>query len=287
MPNVRAVFACSLVLAAATPRSAAAHHEAIFGPQSSLAFGNPGFLSGQFFARRQGSSAQFKQEYTFLVSGGITPIEEFPLGVTAIFPWSYAYESPDPRFSKWAVEDSILGLRYRLDLIGLKKSLGKDANFVLAMLGAELPTGAMDHDPFKGSLGLVSAALYSLEWRSMSAITYAYYRRRTEYRGSREGDNLFFGAGLACTPWDDPETERLVSFQLGFSYETYFRDRVAGQTVRESGGWGALSHPTIVWGPGAHLLWFNLVSIPVAQSYRDSVQKDRWRFGSGLVYLFD
>src|SRR5512141_578463 len=104
MPNVRAAFAYCLVVGSATPRLAAAHHEAIFGPQSSLAFGNPGFLSAQFFARRQGSFAQFKQEYTFLVSGGITPLEEFPLGIVAIFPWSYEYESPDPRVSKWAVE---------------------------------------------------------------------------------------------------------------------------------------------------------------------------------------
>jgi hypothetical protein len=283
----RVISGCSLLFAWAMPGSAGAHHEAIFGPQSSLAFGNPGFLSTQFFARRQGDAAQFKQEYTFLVSGGYTPSEKFPLGITAILPTSYAYESPHPRTSKWAVEDAILGLRYRFDLTALQESLGKDANFVLAMLGTELPTGAMDHDPFKGSVGLLGAALYSLEWRSMSAITYGYYRRRSEYRGSREGDNLFFGAGLAYTPWDDPKTEELVSFQLGFSYETYFRDHVAGQTVAASGGWGALVHPTVVWGPGTHLLWFNLVSLPVAQHYRDSAQRDRWRFGSGLVYLFD
>jgi hypothetical protein len=281
------VFALGLLLLNATPRSAAAHHEAIFGPQSSLAFGSPGFLSAQVFGRRQGTSAQLRQEYTFLVSGGIAPFEKLPLGVTAILPLSHVYESPNPSTSKWAMEDAILGLRYRLDLKYLQRSFGKDANFVLGMLGSELPTGAMDHASFKGSVGFLGAAMYSIEYQSTSAITYGYYRRRSEYQGSREGDNLFFGAGLAVTPWDDPSTERLVSFQLGFSYETYFKDFVAGQRVDQSGGWGALIHPTIVWGPGAHLLWFNLVSIPVAQSYANPVARDQWRFGSGLVYLFD
>ena len=56
------------IIFAAPPASA--HHEAIFGPQSSLVLSAPGFVSTQAFTKNLGTE-QRSQETTFVLSGGI------------------------------------------------------------------------------------------------------------------------------------------------------------------------------------------------------------------------
>jgi hypothetical protein len=44
-------------------------------------------------------------------------------------------------------------------------------------------------------------------------------------------------------------------------------------------------HPTIVWGPGAHLLVFAVVSLPALQR-GNLAEQDSYRLGGGVVWLF-
>jgi hypothetical protein len=75
---------CLFAVLAAGP--AFAHHEAIFGPQSSLVLSSPAFVSLQTFSR----TTLYGTETTGLVSAGVTPFN-FPLSFTAIVP------APTPR----------------------------------------------------------------------------------------------------------------------------------------------------------------------------------------------
>ena len=70
------------------PGLALAHHEAIFGPQSSLVLSAPALASLQSYSRRLGSGDTSKQESTLLHSAGVTPIARVPLSFTAILPAS-------------------------------------------------------------------------------------------------------------------------------------------------------------------------------------------------------
>jgi hypothetical protein len=140
----------------------------------------------------------------------------------------------------------------------------------------------MDHRAFHGPFNEMLAALGSLEGGAFSGIGYGFYRLNGSDAVSKKGDNLFLGAGLAWTPIDGT---RLLSFQLGASWERYARDVVAGAEVRESGGDQLLLHPTLVWGAGRFLV-FAVVSLPVYRSVRDPAQQDRWRAGAGVTYAF-
>lgn len=272
------VFAIALYMF--WPNNALAHHEAIFGPQSSLFLSARGYVSTQVFSRRLGSN-QRTQETTALISGGITPFERVPLSFTLIVPAS-RIDAPDGTIH--GIEDAILGARYRFDLDALKERFDSEGNFLMAMGAVELPTGSVDHDAFDGPLDYMTAVLGSIERPPFSGLAYAFYRYDGIQNGVRPGAHLLLGGGAAYTPWDDPSTERLVSFQLGLSYETYARDEVDGDATM-SGGRAFLAHPTIVWGPGGNVLLFALVTLPVVQRYRDEEQEERWRVGLGAIYL--
>ena len=77
-----------------------------------------------------------------------------------------------------------------------------------------------------------------------------------------------------------------MSFQLGWSHESYFKNTQAGLRDPTSGGSGLYVHPTIVWGPGGRFLVFAMVSLPVVQDYASPASRNRWGVGPGLVYLF-
>ena len=68
------------------PLVANAHHEAIFGHQSSLVFSAPGYLSTQLFSRNIGAPNDKVQEKTGLISGGYSPFTGIPLSFMAIQP---------------------------------------------------------------------------------------------------------------------------------------------------------------------------------------------------------
>ena len=261
----------SVALAVAlTALPAPAHHEAIFGPQSSLVMSAPAFVSAQLFSRRLSDA---RQESTLVLSGSWTPLREVPLSFTAIAPFSLIDGGGLPAAS--GPEDAIVGARYRFDLSGLQGATGKDGNFLLGMGALERPTGSMDHPAFDGPLGSLAAALWSGEVGSFSAIAYGFYRHPGGSSDARP-NTLFLGGGVAWTPFDDPATERLFSVQLGYSHERSFSSSV---------GTAEVLHPTLVFGPGGRVLAFAVVSIPVAHTGKIGEQ-DRWRAGGGAVFLF-
>jgi hypothetical protein len=271
-----ALLAASLAL----PSAARAHHEAIFGPQSSLVLSAPAYVSFQTFTRQTGTATDRTQETTALVSGAVTPFS-FPLSFTVIAPASRV-QLLDRGGGRTASEDLIVGTRYRLDLEPLNHAFGKDGNFVMGMAAAELPTGSMDHRAFHGAVDGMFALLGSLERGAFSGIGYGFYRLNGADAGTKKGDNLIFGGGLAWTPVD---AAQILSFQLGVSYEQYARDVAAGRAVEDSGGNELLLHPTIVWGKGS-VLAFAVVSVPVQRELRTPLPQDRWRAGFGVTYVF-
>jgi hypothetical protein len=252
---VRVPYSLSAALAilfAAGPSSA--HHEAIFGPQSSLVLSSPEFISLQAFSRRFSTGVQ---ETTPLLSFGFTPVAGLPLSFTAIVPAT-------DRGGKWTREDMILGSRY------LQRLGGAEGNFLMGVAAIEPPTGNTDHPSFDGSFIFQGAALASAERGPFSGIAYGYWRSS----GNRKPENLFFGSGLAWTPIDDGHGH-LFSAQLGASYEISFD--VGNQL---------LLHPTIVFAPGGSLLFFAVVSLPVHRHMTNPALQDDYRLGAGAIFLF-
>jgi hypothetical protein len=183
--------------------SARAHHEAIFGPQSSLLYSNERFVSVQAFTRQFGTPGQRTQETTGVLSGGFNLLKGIPLAFTAIVPYSFINEV-DQGSSTSGFEDSIVGVRYRYDLAGLIEKWNRDGNFILGMAGVEIPSGVIDHKAWKAPLDYLSGILGSLERGRWSGIGYVYYRYNPLYRtGGNKGDNLFLGGGIAYTPYED------------------------------------------------------------------------------------
>lgn len=266
---------------------ARAHHEAIFGPQSSMVMSAPTFASVQTFSRQLGTAGARTQESTMLLSAGVTPFRSVPLSLSLALPMSSIDTLDGDAASRRGLEDAILGVRYRFDLTGLQKRFGKDGNYLMGMAALEVPTGSVDHATFHGPLDGLTAVTAGIERGPLSWNSYVFYRRNgTDAAGAHAGDNLFLGGGMAYTPFDDPARERLISFQLGLSYEIYARNTLAGAAVADSGGRGLYLHPTVVWGPGGHILLFATTSLPVFEDYRNTADNNRWRAGAGIIFLF-
>jgi hypothetical protein len=263
---------------------ARAHHEAVFGPQSALVMSAPSFVSFQTYVRRTGSAGTRVRESTAIVSAGFSPFKRVPISLTAIVPASRITDGESGRtFS--GREDVIVGARYHFDIPSLNQRFGKEGNFGMVMGAAEIPSGNVDHPAFDAPMDYMAASLGSIEKGEFSAIGFAFGRLHGSSAGEKPGNLLFLGGGLAWTPFDNPSTEKLMSFQLGLSHERYARDVVGGSKDSQSGGSGTLLHPTVVWGPGGHVLLFGMTSLPLAQSYRDPASEDRWRVGLGVIWL--
>lgn len=264
--------------------TAEAHHEAIFGPQSSLLYSSDRFMSLQVFSRQTGTAEQRTQETTGVLSGGFRPFKALPVSLTVIVPYS-GINKLDEGSGTSGFEDIIIGARYRYDLTSLIQRWNREGNFILGVGGAEIPSGVIDHRAWHAPVDYLGGLLGSLERGAWSAIGYGYYRYNSLNRaGKTAGDNLFLGGGLAFTPGENFETGQLLSYQLGWSFETYFRDRIADTVIQDSGGQEVLLHPTLVYSPGQGWLFFGLVSIPVWRDFRDPLQQDRFRIGLGVVY---
>ena len=269
-----------------------AHHEALFGPQSSLAVEAPAFVSMQAFMRATGKTSPRGQESTFILSGGVSPFHEVPIGFALIQPFTYETtnapnDQSGPFFSCngcFRAENTLLTTQYRFGFEGLQRSTGKDGNFAMVSAGVELPTGNKEHRSFEGPLNGVAAGLVAFEWSSFSVLALGYYRAHGKNDGAKKGDIGLYGGGFAYTPIDREDS--LLSFQLGISHELHARDWILDQRIDQSGGWVVLASPTIVWSPVARVSIFALVSLPLAQSFRDDGSRDRYRLGLGLVYAF-
>jgi hypothetical protein len=294
--NARMRAVAALMLGLFWPAVGRAHHEALFGPQSSLAVESQGFVSLQTHVRAYGINGQQTTETITIVSGGFSPLADVPWGIALVQPFTYqTTRAPTPAGSTgpfsacdgcFRMENTLVSTQYRFDFKNLQRAWGKDGNFALLSAAIEPPTGNKDYRPLRGPINFIGAGMTGLERGPFSAVLLGYYRLNTpDAASSKKGDNFLASIGLGYTPLDEPDA--MISFQLGLGKEHHFRDVANGASVDASGGSEYLITPAIVGSPLRHLRIFALVAFPVAQSYRDDGQVDRWRFGAGLIYSFD
>jgi hypothetical protein len=105
------------------------------------------------------------------------------------------------------------------------------------------------------------------------------------YNGPRDSGNTFAGGGLAYTPIDNEEQGKLFSMQLGVSYERTFQSEQNGLPVAESGSSGVFVHPGLVFDISSTVQCFGLVSLPLTQQYNSIVDRQRFRFGTGIIWI--
>lgn len=287
MRSFLAVLACLLFVES----TASAHHEALFGPQSSLAVESEGFLSLQTFSHSYGINGTETDETTFILSGGLSPIRDVPWTVTLVQAFTHqtsqmSVPGPGPFTACDGClrrENVLVSTSWRFDLKSLQQRWRKDGNFALVSAALEPPTGDKDYAPFQGPFNGIVAGMLAFERGPFATVALGYYRSDgLDSMQSKKGDNLLVGVGIAYTPID--RRNRLLSFQLGTGYEYHFSDVDHGSHI--GGGGELLVSPTIVGSPLANMRIFALVSIPVAQSYSADYQHDRWRVGAGVIYSF-
>jgi hypothetical protein len=277
-----------LILCLLSAAPASAHHEAMFGPQSSSVLSPGIFLSALVFDKETGKDDWKRRETTTVYSVGFKPVKKAPVSIAFSLPMTFAGGAPDPSAPGAATrgfEDSVLTARYRLDAPGIASSLGLDQSYVMAVGGVEMPTGTFDHPFGKGAFGQIVAGLFSMEKRPFATIAYVYYHRRGVFEGTRDSGNTFAGGGLAYTPIDDEEHGKLFSVQLGMSYERTFASEENGLVIGDSGGAGVFIHPGVVFQVTPALQFFGLVSLPVSQQWNSVVDQQRFRLGTGIIWI--
>lgn len=282
------IILTTLALISTNIYPAFAHHEAIFGPQSSIMLSAGNYVSIQGFSRQTGTNTKRTQETTGLFSFGLTPIPDIPFGFNAVIPFSSINEL-DNSSSKSGIEDVVLGFNYRYDLTNLNNFFGNTGNYILGMSSMELTNGVIDHEAFQGPIDSMTALMGSTQIGPFAGLVYGLFRHNAAdgISKDKEGDNIYLGGGLTYShPLEFLNKEAYLNSQLGISYETYFADIVEGKIDSKTGGKGLLIHPTIVFSPGYNTQVFSLISIPLWQSYQDPENQDRFRVGVGLVYGF-
>jgi hypothetical protein len=283
------VYVCVILAGALfNARSVYAHHEAMFGPQSSAVLSPGIFLSALVFDKETGKGDQERRETTTVYSVGFKPLKTRPLSMAFVLPVTYAGGAPDPNApgaGTRGFEDMLVSARYRVDTPGVAKGLGFEQSYVMGVGGVELPTGTFDHPFGQGAFGEIAAGLFSLEKKPFATITYVYYHHRGVYNGTRDSGNTFAGGGLAYTPIDDEANGKLFSMQLGISYERMFQSQENGITVPDSGASGVFIHPGVVFDIGPTLQAFALVSLPLTQQYNSIVDRQRFRVGTGIIWI--
>lgn len=287
-PMSRAALAATLAIVLFIAAPAYAHHEAMFGPQSAAVLSPSIFVSFQVFDKEEGKDSQERRETTTVYSVGFTPTSRQPLSIAFVLPVTFAGGAQDPSTPNSATrgfEDSLVTARYRMNTPGITASLGLDQSYVMGVGGMEMPTGTIDHPFAKGAFGEIAAGLFSVEKRPIAAITYVYYHHRGVYDGLRDSGNMFGGGGIAYTPIDDEEHGKLFSMQLGMSYERTFQSELDGLAVADSGASGVFMHPGIVFDISESLQAFGLVSIPLTQQYNSIVDRQRFRLGTGIIWI--
>src|SRR5205814_3610358 len=70
--------------------SASAHHEAMFGPQSSSVLSPTFFVSAQLFDKEAGKDDEKRRETTTVFSAGFTPLKNKPLSIAFVLPVTFA-----------------------------------------------------------------------------------------------------------------------------------------------------------------------------------------------------
>jgi hypothetical protein len=276
----------ALVTLAAVPASA--HHEAMFGPQSAAVLSPTIFVAAQVFDKEEGKDAEKRRETTTVYSVGFTPVKKQPISIAFVLPVTFASGVGDPSTpgsASHGFEDMLVTARYRLDAPRVASSLGLDQSYVMGVGGLEMPTGTIDHPFGQGAFGEIAAGLFSIEKRPIAAIAYVYYHHRGVHDGLRDSGNMFAGGGIAYTPIDDDAKGKLFSIQLGLSYENTFASEQNGVPLAESGASGIFMHPGIVFSVNPSLQFFGLVSLPLTQQWNSIVDRQRFRLGTGIIWI--
>jgi hypothetical protein len=276
LPYLPVVF--GMVLLTVAP--AYAHHEAIFGPQSSSVLSSETFLSVQVFDRENGLDKDTQRQTTTVFSAGFRPVKTKPLSLAIVVPITFASTTGAPATHHF--EDSLISARYRVGADRLASSLGLDEGYVMGVGGLELPTGTTDHPFGHGGVGEIAAGLLSVEKHPIAVIGYVYYHHAGEYRGIRPSGNIFAGGGLAWTPIDDDAAGHLFSLQLGMSEERTFASEQSGVLLTDNTS-GVFLHPGIVFQTTPRFQFFGLVSLPVAQTWNSVINRQRFRLGAGTI----
>ena len=272
-----------VLLTAASP--AFAHHEAIFGPQSSAVLSPTTFFSAQLFDKEDGHDQDKHRETTTVYSFGFKPIDKQPLSFAVVVPITFAsgIQGVGGEPAHHGFEDALLTARYRVDAGSFASSIGFDEGYVMGVGGVELPTGTLDHPFGKSAYGQIAAGLLSLEKRPIAVLGYVYYHHRGEYSGLRESGNVFMGGGVAYTPIDS--ATKLFSVQLGVSNEHTFAEQLNGVPLVDTGGRGVFLHPAVVFQFTSSVQFFSLISLPVTQQWNSTSDEQRFRVGAGVIWI--
>lgn len=262
----------------------AAHHEAIFGPQSALVLSGDRYLTAQVFTRETGPRDQRTRETTTVLGAGFTPFR-VPVSLSVVAPFSVIAPGGEGR-TRVGPENAIVAARYRVDLPGLERAVAAADSYLLGVGGIELPTGTIDHSFGEGAPAAIGGALFSIERGPFSFIGYGIIHRYREHDGIRESGNTFVGGGAAWTPIDQPAEGRLFSVQLGISRESVTREEHHNVAQPDTGGHALVVHPTVMVGVAPNLMLFAVTSLPVAEAWNDPADEERFRVGVGAILTF-
>ena len=273
----------AVMVMAASP--AFAHHEAIFGPQSSAVLSPTTFFSAQLFDKEGGHDKEEHRETTTVYSFGFKPMDKQPLSFAVVVPITFAsgMQGGTGEPAHHGFEDALLTARYRVDAGSFASSIGFNEGYVMGVGGVELPTGTLDHSFGKSAYGQIAAGLISLEKRPIAVLGYVYYHHRGEYDGLRESGNVFTGGGIAYTPIDS--ATKLFSVQLGISNEHTFAEQLNGVPLVDTGGRGVFLHPAVVFQFTSSVQFFSLISLPVTQRWNSTSDEQRFRLGAGVIWI--
>lgn len=266
-------------------------HEAVFGPHASFLYGAPSYVSVQAFQVGQGADEGASDHSVSALSAGFTPFRNVPLSVAVVQPLSLVdgletHNAHDHVHKELGVEDSILALGWRFSLPSMGRGASGHGNFAALMVGADLPTGNVDHDAGDGPIDTLLSGIVSLEFGSLSTVAYAHHQFNAFDRGgSKLGDESFAGAGLGWTFLPGGGRGTHLSAQLGFGWERTGERVIDSVNVADSGGWALLAQPTVVWGPNHHWRVFATFGAPVAQDFAKNTNESRWRAGLGVVWM--
>jgi hypothetical protein len=274
---------------------ASAHHEAMFGPQSSAVLSPGMFISLQMFDREDGRGLYRHRETTNVYSLGVKPWTN-PLSfavVAANTREAYTYQGSTIQF-----EDPLISARYRVEAPGVAKALGVQESYVMGVGGLEVPLGNKDHAAGHGPFGEIAAGLFSIEKRPFAGIAYAYYHHPGGYDNgmvahvdganvpvTRQNGNFFTGTGIAYTPIDDDARGHLFSMQLGLSYEKTLAMEELGKPVAGTAANAVMMHPGLVFQTNPRFQFFALVSLPLTQQFDSLDYRQRFRLGFGTIIM--
>lgn len=270
--------------------SALACHEAVVGPHASFLYGAPNYLSLQTFQVSQGSGDEASSQTVSALSLGVTPIRDLPLSVAIVQPFSLVdslekHAAHDHSHKELGVEDSIVALGWRFSLPSAGPGPSGHGNFAAVMVGADLPTGNVDHEAGEGPADMLLSGIISLEFGALSTVAYAHHQLNGfDRRGSKLGDESFAGAGVGWTFLEGGRGTHLAA-QLGVGWERTGARVIDSVDVPDSGGWALLAQPTVVWGPNDRWRVFASFGAPIAQDFAKATDESGWRAGLGVVWM--